>query len=655
MANSLSSPVSKIIPHFFNFIVDESKRRPLCDKDTNIMQDTNCDDKKRRKRTISGVTEGNVNEFYKMRPTQITAQTGFKHESVSAGHRTEPVASLESRSSSEISNGAKLWQLAIPGYFSESPKTGSSVSSPLSSLSETLAQTTLETDLTLLESQPTVDHQRYNSSTSEPGSDGMFSSLRLKLGNSFQATVYLDKKVLGIISSSAPEERDASPCRTTTVAESLQQSASKGAVRLQRSLSESYLQCHEPVHTGHKSASRSRCLQFFSPESPSSFAPPSSVSLSSEFAAVSPDLISFDAPCEPPQSASRACISPLPPMSVSDEVSSRRKSFGPKSVSTPEITRRISRKFSNNQNSIITRSLDFPCSSQPLPGSGDEGESDNGFDRQPSNVASSNFCVTNEFATFGTFMSPCPASSRPSASGDSLEDNDCSSGSGRLSLAREKMYVLPVVEKKDDGAARISIDTMADLLSGKYSDVLEHFLIVDCRYDFEFENGHINGAVNINDKNLIKQLYLVNKQYASQPKKIAIIFHCEFSRVRGPKACRYFRATDRLENEFQYPTLSFPEIYVMEGGYKAFFSKYSKSCTPEQYVTMWDDRFANQMRRADYVFHQSWAEPTKKKKRDQFHQLRPSFHGRRISTGPAGPAILAASEPASNSKENLHD
>jgi hypothetical protein len=29
----------------------------------------------------------------------------------------------------------------------------------------------------------------------------------------------------------------------------------------------------------------------------------------------------------------------------------------------------------------------------------------------------------------------------------------------------------------------------------------------------------------------------------------------------------------------------------MDGGYKAFYEKYSQLCTPQTYITMWDDTF----------------------------------------------------------------
>ena len=54
-------------------------------------------------------------------------------------------------------------------------------------------------------------------------------------------------------------------------------------------------------------------------------------------------------------------------------------------------------------------------------------------------------------------------------------------------------------------------------------------------------------------------------------KRVVLIFHCEFSSERGPKLSRFLRSKDRLANKECYPNLFYPELYLLEGGYKNFF------------------------------------------------------------------------------------
>lgn len=60
---------------------------------------------------------------------------------------------------------------------------------------------------------------------------------------------------------------------------------------------------------------------------------------------------------------------------------------------------------------------------------------------------------------------------------------------------------------------------------------------------------------------------------------------------------RFFRSEDRAIHEKSYPQLHYPEIYLLEGGYKAFF-EYSKDfCVPNQYRTMLDGNFQDEYRK----------------------------------------------------------
>ncbi len=68
-----------------------------------------------------------------------------------------------------------------------------------------------------------------------------------------------------------------------------------------------------------------------------------------------------------------------------------------------------------------------------------------------------------------------------------------------------------------------------------------------------------------------------------------IVFHCEFSQKRGPQLCGKLRELDRQKNIDKYPLLCYPEIYVLEGGYKLFQTEYTDYCG--DYIQMEDKRF----------------------------------------------------------------
>ena len=76
------------------------------------------------------------------------------------------------------------------------------------------------------------------------------------------------------------------------------------------------------------------------------------------------------------------------------------------------------------------------------------------------------------------------------------------------------------------------------MLRGRYSDVIEKCVIVDSRYPYEYEGGHIAGAKNLYTKDAILDEFLwhdSHKLTRDVTKRTVIIFHCEFSSERGPK------------------------------------------------------------------------------------------------------------------------
>ncbi|CAH8503506.1 unnamed protein product [Heterobilharzia americana] len=253
---------------------------------------------------------------------------------------------------------------------------------------------------------------------------------------------------------------------------------------------------------------------------------------------------------------------------------------------------------------------------------------------------------------------------------------------------------LPVVDRTSSGLHCVSADTVAELVSGNSKRNI-NYVIVDCRFPYEYEGGHIKGAINIfthSDivqeifnrvpaqrppgtsgpprylgEDLARRLAVTQREPLSAPCELisddddadddvdellgnttsevsdsdlpcadddvvleadlqsdspksepdlsygsngtsnsgesnsqdspfVVIFHCEFSSQRAPALAAFLRSVDRVSNYHRYPFLYFPEIYVMKGGYSAFYRKFSHMCTPRQYVKMFNRDYRNDLR-----------------------------------------------------------
>ncbi|XP_066516856.1 cell division cycle 25 homolog d isoform X2 [Hoplias malabaricus] len=198
-----------------------------------------------------------------------------------------------------------------------------------------------------------------------------------------------------------------------------------------------------------------------------------------------------------------------------------------------------------------------------------------------------------------------------------------------------QQYVLPVECVDHQDLHCVSAQTVASLIRGQYSSVVEEFLIIDCRYPYEYQGGHIKGAVNLYTETQVLQAFLPSyttfqTSPGAQPdphtpapvsrlgspqqssggrthssagegsdggssQRKLIVFHCEFSSERGPWLCQYLRELDRAVNV--YPRLLYPELYLLQGGYKHFYTCCPELCEPCDYVPMRHRDFREQLRR----------------------------------------------------------
>ncbi|XP_063148123.1 M-phase inducer phosphatase 3 isoform X2 [Candoia aspera] len=179
------------------------------------------------------------------------------------------------------------------------------------------------------------------------------------------------------------------------------------------------------------------------------------------------------------------------------------------------------------------------------------------------------------------------------------------------------VYSLPTVTGRHSDLRYITTDTMVAVLHNQFQSLIEKFYIVDCRYPYEYHGGHIKGALNIHRQDDLSELFLRKPLLRSSPqKRLILVFHCEYSSERGPKMCRYLREEDRAMNE--YPALHYPELYVLQGGYKEFFLENKELCEPQSYCPMDHQDFKAEMVKF-HVKSKTWA--GERRRRDQIARL----------------------------------
>lgn len=218
---------------------------------------------------------------------------------------------------------------------------------------------------------------------------------------------------------------------------------------------------------------------------------------------------------------------------------------------------------------------------------------------------------------------------------------------------------------------------MVAAVSEKFGHLVERIIIIDCRYPYEFEGGHIKvggalprsspwepplvstssvwfcfrfpqGALNLHQEDHVEDFLLKSPIVPScSDKRVVIIFHCEFSSERGPRMCRFVRERDRAMNE--YPRLHYPELYILKGGYKEFFQDFKvrsalsfsssclrspvrrvfltsssslpsqAQCVPQSYRPMHHEDFKEDLRKFRYK-SRTWA--GERSKRETYNRLK---------------------------------
>ncbi|NWR43312.1 MPIP1 phosphatase, partial [Regulus satrapa] len=233
-----------------------------------------------------------------------------------------------------------------------------------------------------------------------------------------------------------------------------------------------------------------------------------------------------------------------------------------------------------------------------------------------------------------------PGTSEDSTVGGSVCDGEFEGGAADLKLVRtqpstaeiesildsdqrdligdfSKSYLFDTVDGKHQDLKYIDSEMMVSVLTGKFESFIKQCVIIDCRYPYEYEGGHIKGAINLHMEEEVENFLLKKPIQPSENKRVIVVFHCEFSSERGPRMCRFVREQDRLSNE--YPNLHYPELYVLKGGYKDFFSRCQNFCEPQSYRPMHHKDFKEDLKRFR-TKSRTWA--GEKSKREMYSRLK---------------------------------
>ncbi|CAH8431059.1 unnamed protein product [Schistosoma rodhaini] len=140
----------------------------------------------------------------------------------------------------------------------------------------------------------------------------------------------------------------------------------------------------------------------------------------------------------------------------------------------------------------------------------------------------------------------------------------------------------------------------------KLEMIHQHLVIIDCRYPYEYDAGHIYSAINLSDwPNLCKYFFGAKQSIRTfeadlskssssstdllvkpKPSPTLFVLHCEFSTKRAPQLFHLLRNYDRTLHFTSYPALKYPFVYILRGGYSAFFKNYPHLCEPSNYLQM---------------------------------------------------------------------
>ena len=191
---------------------------------------------------------------------------------------------------------------------------------------------------------------------------------------------------------------------------------------------------------------------------------------------------------------------------------------------------------------------------------------------------------------------------------------------------------------------RISAHTVHRVLT---SEIQCNYLLVDCRYPYEYEGGHIVGAINCPpSEKLVLMDWLFDAEHGiTRRGPLVLVMHCEFSQCRAPRM-----ATDVFRQYISLGLHTGLEVYVMKGGYSDFHRHYPQWCDPVGYTPMHDHRHEGNCTAPEF-------DPDMFIERCSLSSQKDRRSSRRFRAGlsiGAGPASLPSDSPFFQASTSVH-
>ena len=151
---------------------------------------------------------------------------------------------------------------------------------------------------------------------------------------------------------------------------------------------------------------------------------------------------------------------------------------------------------------------------------------------------------------------------------------------------------LPSFYSQKNEMKYISLETLSMCIENQMN-----IMIVDCRYYYEYDAGHLKGALNLWTEELLFTTFPVeNRKFHCNA---IILFYCEFSEMRAPELALKLRKADQYFSSDG--NLLYNNIFIINGGAEALFQQMNHKCIGD-YLSMTNEACTEALLQASCLF-----------------------------------------------------